>query len=105
MSPRCLASAPYVDLGPRGRHRYRLVAELAMRVTLPGGHCLIDRRPAVRAMRRHHPGRASLDAVAGRRLPLRFVLALDVVAQRALAQRRHVDDDPAPVSDLVTNGH
>ena len=43
-------------------HRYRLMAELAQRVAILGGLRLVDRRAAVRAVRRHRPRRAGSGA-------------------------------------------
>jgi hypothetical protein len=86
-------------------HWYRLVAELAHRIAIPGCPRLVDWRAAVRAVRWHSPGRPGSSALTSRRLPFRLLLALDVIVQCAFLQRRHVYDDLAPVRGVVANGH
>jgi hypothetical protein len=84
--------------------RYRLNAERAPRVGVARGLRLVDRRAAVGAVRRHRPGRARAGPFARGRLPLRTLLALDVIVQRALLQGGHVDDEPGPVGGVVPHG-
>src|ERR1700739_4689229 len=86
-------------------HWYRLAAKPAQRVAILGCFGLVDRRTAVRAVRRHSPGRTDSSALTSRRLPFRLLLVLDVIVQRALLQRRHVNDDLAPVRGVVANGN
>jgi hypothetical protein len=94
--------------GPRLAHRfhwYWLVAELALRIGIPGCLGLVDRRAAVRAVRGHGPGRPGLDARPGWWLRLRLLLALEVIVQRAFLQRRDVQDHPAAVGGVVADRH
>src|SRR5690242_1573831 len=81
------------------------MAELAERVGIAGCLGLVDRRAAVRAVRRYNPGRPAPGAWAGGWLRLRLLLALEVIVQRTFLQRRHVQDHPAPVGGVVADGH
>jgi hypothetical protein len=56
-------------------------------------------------VRRPGPGRAGPGGRAGSGLGFLLLLALDVIVQRALVQRRHVYDDPGPVRGVVADGH
>jgi hypothetical protein len=75
--------------------------ELAARVAILGCLRLVDRSTAVRAVSRRNPGRIDPGARASRRLPLRLLLALDVIVQRALLHSGHVNDDLAPVRGIA----
>jgi hypothetical protein len=86
-------------------YRYRLVAEPAQRAAILGRLHPVDRRAAVRAALRHNPGRTGSGTLPSRRLPFRLLLALNVIVQRALLQRRHVYDDLAPVRGVAADGH
>jgi hypothetical protein len=56
-------------------------------------------------VRWHNPEQPGPGALAGRRLPFRFLLALNVIVQRALLQGWHVYDDPAAVRGVIADGH